>query len=545
MSAVPFAWKLVFQGGLLSGQELHLPEGELTLGTGSQWDINLSQLDYRNDQHCILRVSQQSVSLLPRNMRCKINQRRIKQEQVTLQPGQIISVGNCTFIFARAGEHITITQPETRRHWLKGLSIAVPSGLAAAVLCTLLYVSQVLHIGSSKTTQKSFNLAQYKQALSETGLTQIIIERDPSGALTLSGSCWESVKLEPFLNQLVEAGIAYRNQVICQDDLQRSVAYILQTNGYQNAQVASGQTLGSITISGNIRANKRWASVSRQINRLPGLETWSVTNDTEQAGASLALALREKNLLSHLKITRQDDIVTVTGKLPNDQRQSLQQILDNNQQQQHLRIVYQDIPSVLPDPLTNTAPTFAAAPISSEQTQVESGKDNLLAGLFRSASLLSGWLGLTETAGYWSLKALNAKLQGQGVDENYVALMSRRYGIPLQLALKVIWIESRGRHTGADGNVLISPKGALGIMQLMPRTAKELHVNPLDVQDNIRGGLMYLAQLSRKYKGNWEKVIAAYNWGQGNVDLALARHGENWQHALPRESSDYLLQVRN
>ncbi len=545
MNAVPFAWKLVFQGGLLSGQELHLPEGELTLGAGSQWDINLLQLNHRNDQHCILRVSQESVSLLPLNMRCKINQHSIKQAQVTLQPGQTISVGNCTFIFARAGEHVAVTQPKPRRNWLKILSITVPSGLTAAVFFTLLYASQALHIGTPKTAQKSFNLAQYQQALSEIGLTQISIEREPNGALTLSGSCWESVKLEPFLNQLVEAGIAYRNQVICQDDLQRSVAYILRTSGYQNAQVTAGQTLGSITISGNIRANQQWASVSRQINRLPGLETWSVTNDTEQAINSLALALRKNNLLSHLKITKQDDILTVTGKLPNDQRQSLQQILDNYQQQQHLRIVYEDIPGILPTPLTTTAPAFAATPIPNEPPQAEAEKDNLLAGLFRSASLLSGWLGLTETAGYWSLKALNTKLQGQGVDENYVALMSRRYGVPLPLALKIIWIESRGRHTGADGNVLTSSKGALGIMQLMPGTAKELHVNPLDVQDNIRGGLMYLAQLSRKYKGNWEKVVAAYNWGQGNVDLALARHGENWQHALPRESADYLLQVRN
>ncbi len=547
MSADPFVWKLVFLGDSLSGQELHLPDGELTLGAGPQWDINL-RLDRHQDQHCILRVSQEDVFLLPFSMPCKINNRRISkklsQEPIRLQAGQIIKIGSCAFILARAGEHVAVAPP-TRHNWLKILGIAVPGGLAAAILVTLLYASQALRASVPSSSQEPFNLAQYQQDLEATGLTHVRVEHDPTGALTLSGSCWETAKLEPFLNQLIESGIAYRNQVMCQDELQRSVSYVLRANGYQHAQVTAGPTLGSIAISGSMRANKQWAKVSRQLNQLPGLKAWSVTNNAEQTIDSLVLALREKNLLSRLSIVKQDGTLTVTGQLPKDQRQSLQQILDSYRQQQHLRIVYQDIPGVLPAPLIATAPVFAAAPKQIEQAQTETANDDLLAGLFRSASLLSGWLGLTEKAGYWSLKALNTKLQGQGVSEEYVALMSRRYGVPLPLALKIIWIESRGRHTGADGNILTSPKGALGIMQLMPRTAKELHVNPLDVQDNIRGGLMYLAQLSRKYKGNWEKVVAAYNWGQGNLDLALSRHGEKWQRALPRESTEYLTQVRN
>ncbi len=345
-----FIWKLVFQGGLLSGQELHLPDGELTLGAGHQWDIDLLRLDNYQDKHCILRVSQEGVFLLPLDMPCKINNRRVKtktpQEQIALQPGQTVKVGSCAFTLARAGENVGFTtQHNPRQNWLQVLGVALPGGLAAAILVTLLYASQELRASVPRPTQEPFNIEQYQQALKETGLANIRVERDPSGALTLFGSCWETAKLEPFLNQLVEAGVAYRNQVMCQDDLQRSVGYVLRANGYQNAQVTAGPTLGSIAISGNMRADEQWTHVSRQLNNLPGLKAWSVTNNAEQTIDSLVLALREKNLLAHLSIVKQDDVLTVTGQLQNEQRQSLQQILDSYQQQQHLRIVYQDIPA--------------------------------------------------------------------------------------------------------------------------------------------------------------------------------------------------------
>ncbi len=374
-----FAWKLVFQGGLLSGQELHLPEGELTLGAGHQWDIDLLRLDNHNDQHCILRVKEEGVSLLPLGMPCKVNHRRVKQEEVALQSGQTVNIGGSTFALARAGEHIPFVTHNPRNNWLQVLGVALPGGLAAGILVTLLYASQELRASVPRPAEEPFNVGQYQQALKETGLTQIRVERDSTGALTLSGSCWEAAKLEPFLNQLVASGVAYRNQVMCQDDLQRSVAYVLRANGYQ-AQVTPGPTLGSIAISGSIRADDQWASVSRQLNHLPGLKAWSVTNNAEQTIDSLVLALREKNLLSRLSVVKQDDILTVTGQLPAEQRQSLQQVLESYQQQQHLRVVYQDIPAseqeanIFPAPIASYSGNANAASLQlSNGIRVQTG----------------------------------------------------------------------------------------------------------------------------------------------------------------------------
>lgn len=75
----------------------------------------------------------------------------------------------------------------------------------------------------------------------------------------------------------------------------------------------------------------------------------------------------------------------------------------------------------------------------------------------------------------------------------------------------LVWQESRWRHTA------VSPAGAIGLAQLMPGTARDLGVNPLDPVANLAGGARYLRQQLDRFGGDIERALAAYNAGPSRV----------------------------
>lgn len=93
-------------------------------------------------------------------------------------------------------------------------------------------------------------------------------------------------------------------------------------------------------------------------------------------------------------------------------------------------------------------------------------------------------------------------------------------GIPAGLPGAVAQVESGGRQYDANGNVITSPAGAIGIMQLMPGTAADLGVDPYDAAQNMQGGTAYLDQLYSQF-GDLPDTLAAYNYGPGNVSRDL------------------------
>ncbi len=93
-----------------------------------------------------------------------------------------------------------------------------------------------------------------------------------------------------------------------------------------------------------------------------------------------------------------------------------------------------------------------------------------------------------------------------------VAEAAKRAGLPAGLVQSVAKVES-GYRAGA-----VSPKGAIGIMQLMPATAAALSADPHDPRQNVDAGAMHLRELLVKYDGDVVKALAAYNAGSGAVD---------------------------
>ena len=104
--------------------------------------------------------------------------------------------------------------------------------------------------------------------------------------------------------------------------------------------------------------------------------------------------------------------------------------------------------------------------------------------------------------------------QGQDVPpfDDLIERYAAAHGLSAGLVRAVI------RHESGFDPRAVSPKGAQGLMQLMPATAQALGVaDPFDPEQNIRGGVSYLARLMRRYR-NLEQALAAYNAGPASVD---------------------------
>lgn len=116
--------------------------------------------------------------------------------------------------------------------------------------------------------------------------------------------------------------------------------------------------------------------------------------------------------------------------------------------------------------------------------------------------------------------------------EELIVEQARLNGVRPALVRAVVQVES-----AFDPNAR-SRKGALGLMQLMPATARQFGVtNPFNPNENVRAGVAYLRQLLDRYGNNEELALAAYNAGPG----AVAKYGE----VVPpfRETRNYVLKV--
>jgi hypothetical protein len=139
-----------------------------------------------------------------------------------------------------------------------------------------------------------------------------------------------------------------------------------------------------------------------------------------------------------------------------------------------------------------------------------------------------GWTDPTSSARNLAFARKNMDKYRQSV-----AKVSEEYGLPEPLLHAVITVES------AYDPWAVSPAGAMGLMQLMPGTAKRYGVsNSFDPEENIRGGSKYLKYLMSLFKNDLNLVLAAYNAGEGAV--------QKYGNAIPpyTETQNYVRKVR-
>ena len=108
--------------------------------------------------------------------------------------------------------------------------------------------------------------------------------------------------------------------------------------------------------------------------------------------------------------------------------------------------------------------------------------------------------------------AQTAALPGTNWMTGYVDRFSRANDLPPALVHAIIKAESNGQRKA------VSPKGAKGVMQLMPFTSKRLRVrDPFDPIENIEGGIRYIKELLQTFEGDLTNTVAAYNAGPAAV----------------------------
>ena len=122
-----------------------------------------------------------------------------------------------------------------------------------------------------------------------------------------------------------------------------------------------------------------------------------------------------------------------------------------------------------------------------------------------------------------------------GSGSNRFRAIEAAYSLPDGL-LDRVWSAESGR-----GRFMTSSAGAQGHFQFMPGTAAQYGVaDPNNLQQSANGAAHYLFDLLHHYSGSIAKALAAYNWGQGNLDRDVSQWGGAWMQHLPGETSRYL-----
>ena len=173
----------------------------------------------------------------------------------------------------------------------------------------------------------------------------------------------------------------------------------------------------------------------------------------------------------------------------------------------------------------------AAAPAHAQIYSWRDANGNLVLSNHRSGSSTQvASYAVPKAEGFRATRSVAAE-RARAYDD-IISEHSRINGVRADLVRAVMQVES------GFNPVARSPKGAMGLMQLMPATAKQFGVrNAFNPAENVRAGVAYLRELLDRYQNNEELALAAYNAGPGAVD----KHGQS----VPpyRETQNYVAQI--
>lgn len=114
---------------------------------------------------------------------------------------------------------------------------------------------------------------------------------------------------------------------------------------------------------------------------------------------------------------------------------------------------------------------------------------------------------------------------------------AEKYGVDANIMSAQLMQESGGDTKS------VSSKGAAGVSQFIPDTAKRYGVDVTNDASSVRGQANYMSDLLKQFGGDYSKALAGYNWGEGNVQKSIDKWGVNWLDHAPKETRDYVSNI--
>jgi len=188
--------------------------------------------------------------------------------------------------------------------------------------------------------------------------------------------------------------------------------------------------------------------------------------------------------------------------------------------------VYEPPPKVVPAPPKNRLGRVRSPKIDTAPAKAGAPALSLSSPLVQPTSLT------TPTATTTDLSSLRGYTTGSSLVDGYLVESGNKNGIDPLLLYSVMHQESSFK------SYAVSPKGARGLMQLMPGTAVRFGVtNIFDPRQNIEGGARYLRFLHDRFEGDLSLILAGYNAGEGAVE----KYG--WRIPPYAETQEYVRRI--
>lgn len=202
---------------------------------------------------------------------------------------------------------------------------------------------------------------QLTKKLKELKLEDVKTFWQPDGSVTFNGYCQSSKTLKNVQDFLLENGVAYRNNLICDDSLMSNVKNVFLQFGYRDIQVTMGNQHNTVVIQGLIESGPEWIKVQEALSSIVGLKGWSVVNNQGQQVKLLIKYLREWDLLGYLNMQQNKESIIMSGWLSPEQQKQLHKMLDSIHQKDPAfpTVIYQNIPvmdqsaQILPSPVVS------------------------------------------------------------------------------------------------------------------------------------------------------------------------------------------------